>query len=438
MIDRDRLLTACRKVLDDNRRGDHTIPSGKMYPHQWLWDSCFIAIGLSHYDPERAKTELLSLVEGQWNNGMLPHMIFEPGLRYLPDRWLWNSHVNLNSPKNLTTSGITQPPVLAEAAKQIGDKLSPIERKRWYAQMLPPLIKYHKWLYEEREPNEDGLVTLIHPYETGLDNTPPWTRQLHDHHKPWWLPLYKYLPVDFIIHRFRRDIKRRNKYQRISNLDALLYLDIVWLYRSRNYEIKAILPHDKFLVEDLTYNCILIRANKHLRQMADEAGYNLPEDLLSAAARSESALEALWDHENKEYYSRSFSEGGLIKISSISGLIPLYSGAVSQKRARQLAERLKDNNTFGPDYPVPSVPVNSNWFKQHGYWQGPTWINTNWLIIQGLKDYGLDKEAKALTEKTLKLIEKHGSREYFSPLKGTPAGAKKFSWTAALTIDLLN
>ena len=98
---------------------------------------------------------------------------------------------------------------------------------------------------------------------------------------------------------------------------------------------------------------------------------------------------------------------------------------------------LETQHAFGPAYPVPSVPTNSFWFRPKLYWQGPTWVNMNWLIIDGLKRYGFNEHAKALTESTLEMVEKSGCYEYFDPLNGEPAGAKNFSWTAALTIDLL-
>jgi glycogen debranching enzyme len=71
------------------------------------------------------------------------------------------------------------------------------------------------------------------------------------------------------------------------------------------------------------------------------------------------------------------------------------------------------------------------------YWQGPTWINTNWLIIDGLRRYGFDDHADVLTEMTLELVRLHGFNEYFNPLDGTPLGATNFSWSAALAIDLI-
>jgi hypothetical protein len=35
------------------------------------------------------------------------------------------------------------------------------------------------------------------------------------------------------------------------------------------------------------------------------------------------------------------------------------------------------------------------------------------------------------------MVAGHGFYEYFNPLNGRGAGAANFSWTAALTIDLL-
>jgi glycogen debranching enzyme len=81
--------------------------------------------------------------------------------------------------------------------------------------------------------------------------------------------------------------------------------------------------------------------------------------------------------------------------------------------------------------------MDSSFFDPLKYWQGPTWINTNWLIIEGLKRYGFTEEAEQLTKKSINVVAKSGPSEYFSPLDGSPAGAANFSWTAALTIDLL-
>jgi glycogen debranching enzyme len=83
------------------------------------------------------------------------------------------------------------------------------------------------------------------------------------------------------------------------------------------------------------------------------------------------------------------------------------------------------------------VPLSDPNFSPEKYWQGPTWVNMNWLIIDGLRRYGYQKEALDLKKRTLDLIKKSGFNEYFNPITGEPNGAANFSWTAALIIDLL-
>ena len=126
----------------------------------------------------------------------------------------------------------------------------------------------------------------------------------------------------------------------------------------------------------------------------------------------------------------------MIKEPSIGGLLPLYSGAISKQRAAELVKDIEDKDSFALNYPIPSVPANSDWFSPVRYWQGPTWVNTNWLIIDGLKRYGFNELAKKLTTSTLQMVNQHGFYEYFDPYTGMPHGADNFSWTAALTIDL--
>jgi glycogen debranching enzyme len=120
------------------------------------------------------------------------------------------------------------------------------------------------------------------------------------------------------------------------------------------------------------------------------------------------------------------------------GLLPLYAGTIPKQKAERLVELLNSRKWFKTVYPIPSVPVNSPDFDPFKYWQGPSWVNTNWLIIEGLKNYGFKDEAEDLKQKTLKMVEVSGLSEYFNPLTGEPAGAANFSWTAALIIDFLN
>lgn len=432
------ILEAAKAVLEMNDMSTFTIPSEGLYPHQWLWDSCFIAIGLRHENIDRAKQEILSLLRGQWTNGMLPHMIFDKDIRYRIDRNLWRSWINPYSPNDVTTSGITQPPMVAEAVLRIGEKLGLGERRSWYNAVYPSLVAYHQWLYKERDPHGEGLVLQIHPTEVGLDNTPPWINQMHEHSRPWWIAFLEKSHISTLINLFRRDIHHAPPGQRLNNIDALIYYDVIRRLRRKRYNIDAILTRSLFAIEDVSYNSIFVRANHCLQNIAKTVKQSLPADLEKRIAVTEDALDQLWDPYTGQYYSRNFVTHKLIKEPSIATLMPLYSGSISQERAEQLVAILKNEHLYGAKFPAPSVPLNSTWFKPLNYWQGPTWLNTNWMIIDGLKRYKFHKEAEELMKQTINLIKHSGFHEYFSPLDGEGAGADNFSWTAALTIDLLH
>jgi len=425
-----------KAVLQMNDRGNYTQPAYDLYPHQWLWDSCFAAIGWRHLDVERAKMELLSLLRGQWHNGMIPNIVFRDDPQYRADRNLWRSWLSPFAPNDVSTTGITQPPMLAEAVVRIGEKLKWPDRRIWYRTMYPAVLAYHEWLYRERDPHGEGLVLQIHPWETGLDNTPPWMGELHEHLLPFWIRMIEKLRLQWLINMFRRDTKSVPMDQRFSAVEAVAMFDVQLRLRRKAYDINKILDHSLFTIEDLNFNSIFIRANQHLRDIATSIRETLPEALDKHMKLTEKTFEDLWDPYSGQYYSRDFITHRLLKVPSVATLLPLYAGSISQERAEQLVRLLENEHQFGPAYPVPSVPTNSFWFKSKLYWQGPTWVNMNWLIIDGLKRYGFKDHAAALTESTLEMVARSGCYEYFDPLTGEPAGAPNFSWTAALALDL--
>src|SRR5439155_21419109 len=85
-VNRSGEVTSAADVLRANDRGTFTVPSGSLYPYQWLWDAAFIALGWSTIDRSRAWDELDSVVRGQWSDGMLPHVVYHhPTAQYFPD-----------------------------------------------------------------------------------------------------------------------------------------------------------------------------------------------------------------------------------------------------------------------------------------------------------------------------------------------------------------
>jgi hypothetical protein len=170
-------IRLAKSVLSKNQAAGYTMPSTSLYPHQWNWDSGFIAIGYSHYDTEQAMTEIRSLFEAQWQNGMLPQIVFnEQKLgNYFPEPDFWRSELSEAAPADFLTSGITMPPIHAVSVLKIyenaGNKETVMPFLEW---IYPRLLSFHRYLYRERSPDRDGLVYIRHPWESGMDNSPTW------------------------------------------------------------------------------------------------------------------------------------------------------------------------------------------------------------------------------------------------------------------------
>jgi hypothetical protein len=177
----DDYLHRAKVILERNRSGSSTKPAPSLYPHQWNWDSGFIAIGLARYDPELAMEELETLFEAQWSNGMLPQIVFNPRAlgHYFPEPDFWQTDRSPDAPGDRLTSGITMPPVHAIAVESIYRSAGSYPGVRSFLErMYPRLRAFHAYLYRERDPHGEGLVYIRHPWESGIDNSPTWDAPL--------------------------------------------------------------------------------------------------------------------------------------------------------------------------------------------------------------------------------------------------------------------
>lgn len=407
-----------------------------LYPHQWLWDSCFVAIGLARYDAQRAADEIRSLFRGQWANGMLPHMVFADGVNDIGSRRIWRSKRNPLAPRDVDTSCVTQPPLASIAVRRVAAALREPDRQEFVAQLFPRLVDYHSWLYRERDLHQSGLVTLLHPWECGLDTTPTWMRQLARMPLPWWLRTSSRLGLARILRRLRYDTRHLPAVERSSDDDGLRMLALVNVAKQHDFDLRKMPPDRSVLIEDLAFNAMLIAANRSLELIARDDGLSLPTQLTTHFRRTETALEDLWDEASGQYYSRDAVSGELLRTSTIATFLPLWAGVIPRARAEELVAELRDPSRFWPRFPVPSVPIDDSEFEPTRYWMGPTWVNMNWAIIEGLRQYGETELAEQLRQRTLGLVEGAEFFEYFSPLDGSGHGAPDFSWTAALTIEL--
>jgi neutral trehalase len=353
----------------------------------------------------------------------MPHMIYAPGMRPRLESMIWGS--TERSPKLCRTSGITQPPILAIAVERVAHELSDRDREQFLTRMLPVLIRYHEWIYRERNPLGKDLVVCLHSWECGMDDT------------PYWTDLMEQLPAPPFKWRWLREYRAVNAAERATPRDIQHMVTLAYDMKKYQYNSSDVIKHAKIVVEDLVFNSVLAAANESLERLAEVVGQSLDSSLSSHFAPTRQSIEKLWDNETEQYYSRDHLTSQLIRTQTVATFMPLFAGTASPSRAERLRQLIVDEGGYNVPYPLPSVPTISHNFEQQRYWRGPVWINMNWFIVLGLERYGFMEEAQWLTSHTLGLVGKSGFREYYNPLTGDGLGAASFSWTAALTIDLL-
>jgi glycogen debranching enzyme len=419
LIAADTLADSALAVLRRNDTGRFVRPAPHVYPFQWNWDSALVAIGLARVDPARGREEVRSLLDGQWDDGMVPHMIFHPQpVDYEPGPELWGSSEFPGAPA-VATSGLTQPPVLATAVRALHEA-APDDG--FLTEVLPALDAWHDWLARARDFDGSGLVAILHPWESA-DNAPRFDRALER------VDLGR-VPV-FI----RSDRRHLDPAERPTDLDYRRYVAIVDRLRRRSY--RPSLADASFAFVDLPFNSILAAAEVDLAWLQREVGAD-DGRAVAAAARLSAALEECWDEAAGAYRERDL-HGAEVVGETVADVFPLYAGVPDERTARRLFEEsLWTPERFGPaPWGITTVSRSSPAFDSRRYWRGPVWINVNWFLVRGLERCGLAAEAEELRQLTLRLVSESGFAEYYHPGTGEPLGSRDFSWSAALTLDLL-
>jgi hypothetical protein len=294
--------------------------------------------------------------------------------------------------------------------------------------MVPKLVAYHAWLLRDRRLDDSPLITLIHPWECGLDSTPPWMQAMRAWRMPWYLRAAERVRLARLLRSLRYDTRYLPATERASDDDGLRMLALAVHARRHDFDLRRMPRAGSVLIEDVGFNAFFAAANRALRSLGAELGA-LEADIDAHAA----AIEELWHAPTGQYCSRDAVTHRPLLHPSIATFLPLLTAT---EHAAELVERLRDPERYWPAHPVPSVPVDAVEFQELRYWKGPTWVNTNWAIVEGLRYQGHPDLADELRRRTLALVDEHGFAEYFSPLTGDGHGAPEFSWTAALTVDL--
>jgi glycogen debranching enzyme len=364
-----------RGWLEGERDGQsfaYTRPSPGRYPWQWYWDSCFAAICRRRFEPERARSELETLLAAQRDDGFIGHTIF------------WDRPVSLGrypfynvaSRRSFQTETI-QPPLLAWAWRiAVGD---PAAEPRIGAQA--------DWLSRNRDLDGGGLLWIVQPDESGLDASPKFD-------PVWGRRAGSRLGFPLLVAANRR---RGFDARRIRDAGGPVLCEVLtntlWSLSLQALGRPSATPA---LVDRLW--------DERRGLFLDEAqpGGARP-NVATVAALAPLALPDL-----PEEIGRRLVEQHL--LSEREFLTPVAPPSVAACE--------------------PSYEPGGGRGPIRRYWRGPTWVNTAWLCWLGLRRLGYQQEAERMANGLVGAVEREGLREYYDPRTGRGMGAKDFAWSA--------
>lgn len=406
-------FTTPSKVVENDSHLDY---EGK----QWLWDSCFHAMILCDREPEVAKEELRAVVANQHEDGFVPHMnYFRGDAQKVPDWAKEHFEAFLQTPDGQKVpedqrdqfvntywsypdhSDITQPPVIGMAVEEVYKKTGD---KEFVKEMLPKLKGYYNYLHDKRDPDGDNLISIIHPWESGWDNSQRWDDTIG-------------LAGD---KRKDIDVKKMRLFSE---------------YKMMGWDLDRVFESDQFNVEPVDFNVLYARNMECVSKLCDAVGDKEGAKLYRerADATKEAIFDKMWDGD--KYVDLC---GNAEKKSGVKSAAMFYPMMLDgEKHGTKLVEKhLMNPNEFDVKYGVPTTAADNKKFDPAQYWRGNVWQNVNVFVYEGVQKLQQQKPgympAKIMSDKikdsSFELLDKYGFSEYFNPEEGDGHGVQTFGW----------
>ena len=364
-------------------------------------------------DVERAQEELRSLFAHQSSSGQLPQIVLWD--RELVSRRSWH-HVEAQGRldwllgRKPWTSVQIQPPVIAQAVEAIVDAGA----AELLTETLPALERHYRFLAEHRDPDGDGLISIISQYESGLDFSPVFDAAPGEGPP---VPVPSYLRA--------RLTQLRNK---VLGYD---HPGRVFRWSPRHHE-------------DVLVNAIYADGLDALARLAARVGSHT----LEAWARDQAAtvlaalVERCYDERRGFFFNLAGRDERRIDgVLTVGGLAPLLLAGLPGEPAGRLAEHLADPRRFLDRVPGsvgrrgraelrPGFPAE----RPPAHLARPVLDEHELAAVLGLRRHGRADLAEELSRRSRELVRTGGFNEFYDPLSGAPVGASAFGWATLAAV----
>jgi len=306
------------------------------------------------------------------------------------------------------------------------------EAREFLREVYPKLLAWHRYLTTQRDPEESGLVTIYHPWESGTDNSPRWSAAL-ERVEVGEIPEYE-----------RQDLEHvPDPSERPTGLEYDRFIWLVEVIKEAGADDAVLYDTSPFLVKDVLASAILVRANEALLEIAGVADAS-DEDrakIRTWIERGRQGLDGRWDPELGLCLDYDLLAGEPLRARTIAGFAALIAGTGKPDRLEALI-RVLDSRVFAGNphlrWPLPpSCSPDQPGFQPRNYWRGPVWPVMNWLLWWSLEKSGERKRAYRLKNYALAQLSDGCFGEYYEPFTGEALGSDDQSWTAAVVLDWL-
>jgi hypothetical protein len=365
---------ASRRVLERHwvAIGGFTMPNRRKYPWQWLWDSCFHAVAWSALADPRCSRELESVFSSQLPSGFVPHMGYQTHPEgSLP---LWHA---------AGRSDITQPPMYGHALRVLASRGFAVDH------LHDSATAGLRYLLEHRRDPGTGLIRVLHPWETGCDDSPRWDG--------WDSRPFKE--------------RRWNAFKRE-------------LVRSIRLSDGAAWENPNFDVASAGFSALVAFNARELGELTGD-GY-----LLSAASALADAIDARWAEPQRTWTdARLRGSGTGASVRTLDALFPVLVSGNARYLEAGFAELFDPRSFWRPRGPSGTAADEAS-YDPAGYWRGDAWPQEIYLMMIAAERRGYHQGAHRLAEQLVLGCVAGGYAERWNPETGGGLGAIPQSWAA--------